>query len=237
MAYGRARLTLEALELEDNKVIQIGNIIFKGAEANLYIGKWFDKDVLIKHRIPKLYRIDEIDQKIRKFRTIREARMLVALKEIGIPVPQVFEVDSNACWIIMKYIQGEKLKNFLEKIDSNKRTSYFTQIGKYVALMHKNNFIHGDLTTSNIIITEKENIFFIDFGLANRSEKIEDKSIDLHLFKRVLMSTHGSYFSQCYDSLLNGYKEGYFDMYKEVFKRIEVIESRGRYIEKKERHK
>jgi Kae1-associated kinase Bud32 len=228
---------LEEITVKGNSNIILEEVIYKGAEASLFKGKWFDKTVLIKQRIPKKYRIVELDDEIRRFRTVREAKMLIAVKDSGIPVPQVYEIDLNAYWIVMKYIPGNKLKNLLHLIDGEKRRDYFKQIGRYIALMHKKNYIHGDLTTSNIIITENENIFFVDFGLSNRSDSIEDKSVDLHLFKRVLMSTHGSYFNECYDNLLGGYEEEYGKDSSEIIERISVIESRGRYIEKEERKK
>ena len=216
-------------------VIKINKIIYKGAEANLYKGVWFGKNVLIKHRQPKMYRIEELDKKIRRIRTIREAKMLIGVKNCQVPVPQVFEIDLINNRIIMKYINGQKLKDLIEKIDKIKRTCYFKQVGKYIAFMHKNDFIHGDLTTSNILITINDEIFFVDFGLSTKSIKIEDKSVDLHLIKRVLLSTHGRYFNECFESLLEGYKLEYGNESDKIIDRIETVEARGRYISKQNR--
>ena len=41
----------------------------KGAEANIYSGQWMDQEILIKKRIPKSYRIKELDSYLRKKRT------------------------------------------------------------------------------------------------------------------------------------------------------------------------
>ena len=235
MENGECRNTLEKLNMNYNPVIDLGRIIYKGAEATLYKGKWFDKEVLVKHRIPKKYRIEELDKKLRRTRTILEAKMLISIKKCNVPVPQVFEVDHNNNWLIIKYIKGQKFKDLIGKIDKSKRKWYFEQIGRYIAFMHKNDFIHGDLTTSNIIITKNEKIFFVDFGLSMKSIKIEDKSVDLHLIKRVLLSTHGQYFEECFESLINGYKLEYGNKSDEIIDRIETVESRGRYIEKNKR--
>lgn len=221
--------------MSQNQALKLEKIIYKGAEATLYKGKWFDKEVLVKYRIPKKYRIEELDKKLRRTRTIKEGKMLISIKKCNVPVPPVFEADLNNNWLIMKYIKGQKLKDLIGKIDKSKRKWYFEQIGKYIAFMHKNDFIHGDITTSNIIITKNEKIFFVDFGLSMKSIKIEDKSVDLHLIKRVLRSTHGQYFEECFKSLINGYKLEYGSKSDEIVDRIETIESRGRYIEKNKR--
>ena len=214
-------------------------IIRKGAEASLYYGHWFDKEVIFKYRIPKKYRLDELDKNIRKTRTLNEARALIKVKNYGINVPQVYEIDTKNSIIVMKYIQGNKLKDILPKLDKNKKQEYFYNIGRYIAILHINGHIHGDITTSNIIITEKEEIFLIDFGLHEYSDAIEDKSVDLHLFKRVLISSHGSDYNLCYHAFLQGYRSEYskssLEECNQIINNIEVIETRGRYVKKSER--
>ena len=113
----------------------------------------------------------------------------------------------------------------------------FKQVGILVAKLHKNHQIHGDLTTSNIIIEKNgQNIFFIDFGLSFNSSTVEDKAVDLHLFKRVITSTHGDFFEFIFPPFIEGYinesgtKEG-----KKIVGEIEDIELRGRYIKKDKR--
>ncbi len=214
-------------------------IIRKGAEASLYNGHWFDKEVIFKYRIPKKYRLDELDKRIRHARTLNEARALIRVKNYGLNVPPVYEIDTKNSIIVMKYIQGNKLKDILPKLDDNKKQEYLEKIGRYIAILHRNGHIHGDITTSNILITEKEKIFLIDFGLHEYSDTIEDKSVDLHLFKRVLISSHGSDYDLCYDAFLRGYKSEYnktsMEECKQIIKNIEVIETRGRYVKKEER--
>lgn len=211
----------------------------KGAEASLYHGQWFNKDVIFKYRIPKKYRLEELDKRIRTKRTLNEARALIKVKNYGLNVPQVYEIDAKNSIIVMKYIQGNKLKEILPKLDEKKKQEYLYEIGRNIAILHRNGHIHGDITTSNIIITEKEEIFLIDFGLHEYSDTIEDKSVDLHLFKRVLISSHGNDFNLCFDAFLQGYKSEYSkDSLKEcnqIIKNIKAIETRGRYVKKEDR--
>jgi len=215
------------------------NIIRKGAEANLYYGHWFGKEVIFKYRIPKKYRTLELDKKIRTERTLNEARALIRVKQYGIDVPQVFEIDTSNSTIVMKYIKGAKLKDILTNLEESKKQFYFSRIGGLIAVLHKNGIIHGDITTSNIIITPQEDIFLIDFGLCEYSDRVEDKSVDLHLLKRVLISSHGKDYKACFDAFLEGYKSEYEKVgsneWKIIIKNIDVVESRGRYIKSGER--
>ena len=214
-------------------------IIRKGAEADLYYGHWFGKEVIFKYRIPKKYRIDELDKRIRTERTLNEARALIRVKKYGINVPQVFEIDTINSIIVMKYIQGIKLKDLLPNLNAYQKQHFFREIGRNIAILHKNGHIHGDITSSNIIITPEDNIFLIDFGLHEYSDTIEDKSVDLHLFKRVLISSHGKDYEYCFNAFLEGYwsefnKAGVSEC-NEIIKNIDAIETRGRYVKSEER--
>ncbi|MFX1303393.1 MAG: KEOPS complex kinase/ATPase Bud32 [Promethearchaeota archaeon] len=214
-------------------------LIHKGAEASLWYGHWFDKKVIFKHRIPKKYRLEELDKRIRSQRTLNEARALIRVKNYGINVPQVYDIDGKNATIVMKYIEGKKLKNVLNDLDNGKKEKFFKKVGHDIAILHKNGHIHGDITTSNLIITQNENIFLIDFGLHEYSDTIEDKSVDLHLLKRVLVSSHGNDYKFCFNSFLEGYRSEYEKENKSecnmIIKNISAIETRGRYVKSYER--
>lgn len=222
-----------------NSEIYKEKLIHKGAEASLYIGRWFDKKVIFKHRIPKKYRLEEIDNKIRIERTLNEGRALIRVKNYGINVPQVYEIDPQDATIVMRYIEGEKLKNIIDILDITKKEKYFKDIGSMVAILHKNGHIHGDITTSNLLVTKEENLFLIDFGLHEYSDTIEDKSVDLHLFKRVLISSHGSHYKFCFNAFLEGYRSEYEKLdlkeCKSIIKNVNAIETRGRYVKSEDR--
>jgi len=222
-----------------NSDITKEKLIYKGAEASLFYGHWFGREVIFKYRIPKEYRLEELDKKIRNERTLSEGKALIKVKRYGLNVPQVYEIDTQNSTLIMKFIEGEKLKNILENLSENQKDKYFKKIGRDIAILHKNGHIHGDITTSNIIITNEEDIFLIDFGLHEYSDTVEDKSVDLHLFKRVLISSHGKNFEFCFNAFLNGYRSEYEQVNKQecnqIIKNINAIESRGRYIKPEER--
>jgi TP53 regulating kinase-like protein len=195
--------------------------------------------VIFKHRIPKQYRLEELDKKIRSERTLNEGKALIKVKSYGLTVPQVYEIDAHNSILIMKYIEGKKLRNILDNLNKNKKEKYFKNIGHDIAVLHKNGHIHGDITTSNLIITDEEEIFLIDFGLHEYSDNIEDKSVDIHLLKRVLISTHGDDFHLCFNSFLEGYRSEYEKFNKtecdQIIKNINAIVSRGRYVKPEDR--
>ncbi len=203
----------------------MAKIIFNGAEAILYLDHWFNYKIIKKIRKSKSYRQKSLDLKIRKFRTINEAIFLHKCKTIGIKTPIVFLVDTNNYEIIIEYVEGKILKDLIE---NNSLPFSFNKIGEIIALMHKYDIIHGDLTTSNFIVNE--NIYLIDFGLSFSSKRIEDKAVDLHLFKEILNSCHSSSSNKLLKQMYSGYKNilGKSSL-NAIIDKIDIIESRRRY--------
>ncbi len=192
--------------------------IAQGAEAKLYL----TDNKIIKDRFEKDYRIKEIDVRLRKSRTKREAKIINKLAEISFPSPKLIKSDDKEK-IIMEFIKGPKVRDILEEKDYKKLSE---EIGKKIAILHNNTLIHGDLTTSNMILNKE--IYFIDFGLSFFSHKIEDKAVDLHLLKQALESKHYKIWEKCFKAAIAGYKKESKDS-EEVFKRLETVEKRGRY--------
>ncbi|MGC8885237.1 MAG: KEOPS complex kinase/ATPase Bud32 [Candidatus Nanoarchaeia archaeon] len=192
--------------------------IAQGAEAVLYK----EDNKIIKERIVKKYRIVELDTNLRRERTRLEARILRKLARAGIPVPAVLKVDEERAVLEIEFIDGKKLRDYL--LDT-KDYQILAQVGKIVAQMHSQNICHGDLTTSNMILKENT-IYLIDFGLAIHSTRIEDKAVDLHLFKECLKSKHFEIWETAWKTFLANYE------HKDVIERLKVVERRGRYKEK-----
>ncbi len=189
-------------------------LIARGAEAELYL----DKDKIVKKRVPKNYRIKELDESIRKSRTRREAKVIEKLPILG---PKLISVDDKDMLIEMSFIEGPKVRDVLED-----NIELCRVIGQKVAILHNGGIIHEDLTTSNMIYYDKK-VYFIDFGLSYFSEKIEDKAVDLHLLKQALESKHHTVFEKAFSLVLEGYKEN-SDNYEKIMKRLEKVENRGR---------
>jgi len=196
------------------------HIISQGAEAKIIL----NGDFIIKDRTKKSYRIPELDEKIRKRRTKSEAKLLEkASKIINSPKPiETQEWDK----IKMPFINGKKLSEHLDNFPLEKQKQIMKKIGESIAKIHKADIIHGDLTTSNMILS-KEKVFFIDFGLGFISKKIEDKAVDLHLLRQALEARHFKNWQVLFEKVLEGYK--HYKEHKKVLKQLKKVEKRGRY--------
>ena len=193
--------------------------IARGAEAVLYR----EGSNLIKDRIKKNYRIQEIDDVLRFTRTKKEAKLLEKCSKL-INAPKIIECKADK--LIMEFIGGKLLRDLLNNMDKSKRNILCKKIGYAIKILHDNGIIHGDLTTSNMILKNNE-IFFIDFGLGLDSQKTEDKAVDLHLLKQALNSKHYEIADECFNEIFKAYNPG-----KELIERLEKVEGRGRYKSK-----
>jgi TP53 regulating kinase-like protein len=195
-------------------------LIAQGAEAKI-----FKKDkIIIKERIKKGYRFSNLDDKIRRQRTRKEARILQKASTI-IPVPKVISVNEASTTLIIENILGEKLASCLDTLKNKIQIS--KTIGSHLAKLHDCNIIHGDLTTSNMILTPPNQLYFIDFGLGFESNRIEDKAVDLHLIREALEAKHHKDFKKCFKAVIEGYKVS--KNHSSVLQRFKLVESRGRY--------
>ncbi len=146
----------------------------KGAEANIYSGQWMNQEVLIKKRIPKSYRIKELDSHLRKKRTKKEAKLLGEAKRCGVKTPIIYDIDKEENAIVMESIEGTIIKEIFEDLNDSIKPNIAIgnlceKIGQNIAKLHNCNIIHGDLTSSNMIL-KKNHIYFIDFGLGMNSD-------------------------------------------------------------------
>ncbi|MEM1550415.1 MAG: Kae1-associated kinase Bud32 [Candidatus Bathyarchaeia archaeon] len=209
----------------------MGLLIKKGAEASIYLEEWYERKVILKKRLSKKYRLPELDKFIQIQRTKHEPQIIHKAKEAGVPAPVVFIVDLEEATIVMEYIEGRRIKDILGDLTDKERIEICRQIGKLIGRLHKSGIVHGDLTTSNMILTSDGKIVLIDFGLSEQSVDIESWGVDLHLMKRALASTHYKYIKECFNAVIEGYEEEVgTNLAREVLNKVAEIEKRGRYI-------
>ena len=200
-------------------------LISKGAEGDLFLTTWINQKAVLKSRKKKDYRNTSLDNRLRKQRTIRESEIISEVKKFGIHTPLVYFVDIENCNIIMQKIEGV----LVHDLSNSKIVNACKKIGRLVGIMHKNGIMHGDLTTSNFI-QSKDQIFIIDFGLANRTFKSDDHAVDLRLFKEILNSAHAEIFEKAWPNFLSGYKSSVgSERFAKITNKVMIIESRGRY--------
>ncbi len=206
-------------------------LIKKGAEASLYLADWQGRRVVIKERLPKKYRPVELDAQIRSYRTTHEPQLMHEAKKAGVPTPTIFLVDMKNAAITMEFVEGKQVKQLLGNISKKERQELCVKIGELIGKMHRHRVIHGDLTTSNMILGVEGKIFLVDFGLGEKNTELEARGVDLHLMKRALQSTHYQFAEECFEAVLRGYSAvlGAEEAGK-VLEKIREIERRGRYV-------
>ena len=201
------------------------DLIAKGAESNIVKSSYLGRDAVLKNRVSKNYRILEIDNKIRKARTKLEAKLLSDVKKAGVVTPILYDVDLHDKTILMEEIKGDLVKDII-----NEDLAY--EIGENIAKFHNLNIIHGDITSSNMMVNDKNQLVFIDFGLGRYSDLFEDKAVDLLVLKKSLQSIDYNTAIKIFDKVLEGYADEYNDdslNREQIIKKINEIESRGRY--------
>ncbi len=207
-------------------------LIKKGAEASLFLKLWHGRKVIVKTRFPKRYRPDELDKKIRTYRTIHEPQLMHEAKRAGVPTPTIFLVDVENSAITMEFVEGKQVKQALPHLPRKEQQELCAHIGVLIGKMHRSGVVHGDLTTSNMILTGEGKIFLVDFGLGEKNIEAEARGVDLHLMKRALQSTHYQFAEDCFKHVLKGYASVLGEENsRKVFEKIREIERRGRYVD------
>jgi len=192
--------------------------IAQGAEAIISL----EKNIIHKNRIKKSYRIPALDEKLRKQRTKKEAKVLQDLQE-KLNVPKI--ISQKRFELEIEFINGDKLSEKLNSYKKEKQFKIMRLIGEQISKMHSLDIIHGDLTTSNMILKDN-NVFIIDFGLSIHSKRIEDKAVDLHLLKQALEAKHFQNWENLFKEFVKKYNNS--DS-KKVLEQLKKVESRGRY--------
>lgn len=196
-----------------------GELIYKGAEGNLYR----TVDGVLKERVSKKYRIQQLDIHLRKTRTRHEVKILEKLHEAGLAVPKVIKSSERDFMILLSDIKGSTLKDVLESSSGGEAIKHARKIGEIIRKTHDLDVVHNDLTTSNMLYDGKS-VYLIDWGLGYHTSRLEDKAMDLVVFRKSLRATHPKKFEIVWAAIQEGYGGG-----KEVFSRVEDIEKRVRY--------
>lgn len=197
-------------------------IFIKGAEAVLSNEKIIGVDAVRKSRIPKSYRVGELDLRLRSERTRAEARLLNKAKAAGVPCPTVLSVEDFD--IIMSLIEGAR-----PEMDPGQAH----EAGRILASLHEADIIHGDFTPANLIESknnktnkkrERSGLFVIDFGLGFISNDIEDKAVDVFTMLRALGESGAK---GAKEAFMKGY--GAYPKAVRVMERVKEVEKRVRY--------
>jgi Kae1-associated kinase Bud32 len=191
----------------------------EGAESRIYLVRFMGLDRILKRRIAKNYRINDLDSVIRAKRTKNEAKIIGTVSSLGVNAPNLLFIDKYD--LLMSYIAGKNLGHLLKGPDTKGMRKIFGILGNYAAILHNKDIIHGDFTPANVIIGYDNKVYLIDFGLSEISNSIEEKALDLLLMKRAVDKDYFGVF-------VKNYKKNSKDR-AAILKRLDEIERRGRY--------
>eukprot|EP01060_Flectonema_neradi_P040354 TRINITY_DN9157_c0_g1_i1.p1 TRINITY_DN9157_c0_g1~~TRINITY_DN9157_c0_g1_i1.p1 ORF type:complete len:231 (+),score=42.83 TRINITY_DN9157_c0_g1_i1:78-770(+) len=203
-------------------------LLFSGAEARVFAVDFFGKPAVVKERPTKGYRHPTLDKQLRGRRTAAEAKALARCRKLGIRVPAVYNCDMETMTIIMERIAGRPLREVIANPNttSEVKSKLAEQSGVALAKLHSADMVHGDLTTSNIFVSENGEIYLIDFGLSSQSTFPEDHAVDLYVFERAVLSTHpgeDEFTEVAIKSYKKAAKKG-----AQTMERLEKVRARGR---------
>lgn len=217
----------------------------QGAEAKLLVGEFKNQRCLIKERFTKKYRHPDLDAHLTKERMRAESKAISRCQAADINVPKIFHMDLNARRIYMEYFEKsvtakEYISDVTMKFDTeaerDKRlTDLATRFGSVIGTMHANHIIHGDLTTSNVLLNSQSDdgsldeydLVMIDFGLAGYSQSTEQKGVDLYVLERALLSTHSAV-PTLFAAILKAYEAKQPANCREIISKFEEVRARGR---------
>jgi N6-L-threonylcarbamoyladenine synthase/protein kinase Bud32 len=183
-----------------------------GAEAKVEIGD----ERVTKRRVPKSYRHSELDARLRRDRTVLEARLTSEARRHGVPTPVVYDVDPQEGRLVFERVGEADLR---EELTADR----VRDVARHLATIHDAGFVHGDPTTRNVRVGRRTSL--IDFGLGYYTDDDEDYAMDLHVFAQSLAGT-----SDDAEALQREFEAAYAEAGGDaVLDRLREVEGRGRY--------
>lgn len=186
------------MEIEADRQEKALVLLKQGAEARVFESTFVGRKCIIKERFSKKYRHPTLDAKLTIKRLNAEARCMTKARKLGVQTPVLFSVDPVVHTLTFEFIEGPMVKDIFLELGTNgvvqeRLDDIATQIGNAIAKLHDGGLIHGDLTTSNMLIHKDTNqLVLIDFGLSFTSTLPEDKAVDLYVLERAFISMHSS---------------------------------------------
>ncbi|XP_019238290.1 PREDICTED: EKC/KEOPS complex subunit bud32-like isoform X2 [Nicotiana attenuata] len=207
-------------------------LIKQGAEARVFESTFVGRRCIVKERFSKKYRHPTLDSKLTIKRLNAEARCMTKARRLGVATPVLYAVDPVMHTLTFEYVEGPSVKDIflgfgLVGVDDERMTDIATQIGNAIGKLHDGGLVHGDLTTSNMLMRSAANqLVLIDFGLSFTSTLPEDKAVDLYVLERALLSMHSSC-GNVMDQILAGYKKS-SKQWSSTFNKLAQVRQRGR---------
>ncbi|CAN8280361.1 unnamed protein product [Cochlearia groenlandica] len=220
------------MDCEDNVRNDSLLLIKQGAEARVFESTFVGRRSIVKERFSKKYRHPVLDKKLTLKRLNAEARCMTKARKLGVYTPLLYAMDPLCHTLTLEYIEGLTVKDVLLEFGANgifeeRLDDVAAQIGEGIAKLHDGGLVHGDLTTSNMLVRSQTNqLVLIDFGLSFTSTLPEDKAVDLYLLERALLSMHSSC-GNVMDRILTAYRKS-SKQWSATFNKLAQVRQRGR---------
>lgn len=116
-----------------------------------------------------------------------EAKSLSAYYDLdGIVSVRDFFYANNTAYIVMGYVDGISVKEYVEKngpIEGEKFLRMLEPVIKSLAKVHQTGVLHRDISPDNMLLTRDEKLVLIDFGAARKENINMTRSMTV-VFKR-----------------------------------------------------
>lgn len=207
-------------------------LLKQGAEARVFESTFLGRKSIVKERFSKKYRHPTLDSKINLRRLNAEARCMTKARRLGVSAPVLYAADLVLHTLTFEFVEGPSVKDVLldfglHGVVEERLDDIAIQIGAAIAKLHDGGLIHGDLTTSNMLIRSSTNqLVLIDFGLSFTSTLPEDKAVDLYVLERALLSMHSSC-GNVMDRILAGYRKN-SKQWSSTSNKLAQVRQRGR---------
>jgi TP53 regulating kinase and related kinases len=213
-------------------------LLCQGAEARLFRCLYFGRRAIIKERFVKTYRHPDLDTSITLQRLKGEVRLLTRAKQLGIHTPSIYHIDYTRRLIVMEDLQDARtVKSIIDEWISNNNTSKLEQlaehVGSTIGRLHQAQIVHGDLTTSNMLLSDTNQLYLIDFGLSahvpNKTQMLEALAVDLYVLERAIICTHQKA-KHFFSNILAAYSNSISDEKQRTLtiNKYEEVRARGR---------
>ncbi|KAM3553461.1 hypothetical protein MY1884_006659 [Beauveria asiatica] len=236
------------------------SLVTQGAEGRLYKTTYLVPSLpcALKHRPSKPWRHPTLDARLTRHRILSEARILAKCRRDGVRVPALYALDEAQGWLMLEWIQGPPVRVAINarlrpgavvERDASLR-ALLRRIGNAVGALHKIGIVHGDLTTSNMMLDPtgrtsehdggggaaedqdaqeeslRGDVVIIDLGLASGAVQEEERAVDLYVLERAFGSTHPR--AECvFHEVLDAYRQTHKQA-PGVLKKLDEVRMRGR---------
>ncbi|MBN2796436.1 MAG: protein kinase [Clostridia bacterium] len=103
---------------------------------------------------------------VNEHENINELEALLELEVYHIPKIIDYYQSAKGTYYVLEYIPGMTMDEFVKSFQINTKTlvHWMLTLGKIIADVHGQGYVHGDIKPENIMIVDEKDLVLIDFG-------------------------------------------------------------------------